>query len=174
MTRQKGTDLRRLGGVLASDTRRRLWASIVSASDGPNPGLSLAALTSRERRDVQVLEEAGLVAVDGEIAVEVPTAFRDAVGSTGALEVGPERFFTRGVLEALPRRQGDRAQVLGHVAGRLFSGSPDHLTETELMDQLRVLARDPVGVRRELIDRGFVGRERDGSRYWLRETQAGG
>lgn len=35
-----------------------------------------------------------------------------------------------------------------------------------MTDRLAEISRDPVGLRRELVDAGIVTRTRDGSEYW--------
>ncbi len=77
----------------------------------------------------------------------------------------PARFLVRGRLENLPRRRADRDLVLRWVAqGALPLEEP--VGERVLTDRLAGLARDPVGLRRELVEAGLVTRTRDGSEYW--------
>ncbi|WP_239068674.1 DUF2087 domain-containing protein [Cellulomonas pakistanensis] len=84
---------------------------------------------------------------------------------TGARPGGPERFLVRGRLENLPRRRADRDLVLRWVAqGTLPLEEP--VPERDLTERLGELARDPVGLRRELVDAGLVTRTRDGAEYW--------
>lgn len=83
----------------------------------------------------------------------------------GARPAGPERFLVRGRLEQLPRRRADRDLVLRWVAqGALPLEEP--VPERDLTERLGALARDPVGLRRELVDAGLVTRTRDGAEYW--------
>ncbi|GEL46008.1 hypothetical protein CHO01_11240 [Cellulomonas hominis] len=75
------------------------------------------------------------------------------------------RFLVRGRLEQLPRRRADRDLVLRWVAqGVLPLDEP--VRERDLTGRLADLARDPVGLRRELVDSGLVTRTRDGAEYW--------
>lgn len=75
------------------------------------------------------------------------------------------RFLVRGRLEQLPRRRADRDLVLRWVAhGVLPLDEP--VRERDLTGRLADLARDPVGLRRELVDAGLVTRTRDGAEYW--------
>ena len=77
----------------------------------------------------------------------------------------PSRFLVRGRLENLPRRRADRDLVLRWVAqGALPLEEP--VGERVLTDRLAELARDPVGLRRELVEAGLVTRTRDGAEYW--------
>lgn len=77
----------------------------------------------------------------------------------------PERFLVKGRVEGLPRRRADRDLVVRWVASRLLE-LDEPVTERELTDRLAGLARDPVGLRRELVDSGLVTRTRDGAEYW--------
>jgi len=91
----------------------------------------------------------------------------DAAGSPNrGTPPGPvARWFVRGSLQVLPRRRADRDLVFRYVASRAL---PVHqpLTERELTDRLAEVTRDPVGLRRELVDAGLVTRTRDGAEYW--------
>ncbi len=42
----------------------------------------------------------------------------------------------------------------------------DPVPERELTERLARVARDPVGLRRELVEAGLVSRTRDGAEYW--------
>jgi hypothetical protein len=75
------------------------------------------------------------------------------------------RFFRRGTLPVMPRRQADRDRVLAYVASRTLPVD-DPLTEPELTERLAHLTQDPVGLRRALVDAGLVTRTRDGAEYW--------
>ncbi len=77
----------------------------------------------------------------------------------------PERFFVHGRLEHMPRRMADRLLVLRYVASRVLP-LEDPVTGRVLTDRLAELARDPVGLRRDLVDAGLVSRTRDGAEYW--------
>ncbi len=75
------------------------------------------------------------------------------------------RFLVRGRLEQLPRRRADRDLVLRWLAhGTLPLEEP--VTERTLTDRLAQVGRDPVGLRRELVEAGLVTRTRDGAEYW--------
>lgn len=77
----------------------------------------------------------------------------------------PTRFLVRGRLERLPRRAADRDLLFAYVATRVLE-LDEPVTERELTDRLATFADDPVGVRRDLVDRGLVTRTRDGATYW--------
>lgn len=79
-------------------------------------------------------------------------------------------FDDLGRLRAYPARRRLQLKVLAHLADRLESGRI--YTEREinvLLDDAHTF-RDPARLRRALVDWSFVGRERDGSRYWLITT----
>ena len=77
----------------------------------------------------------------------------------------PERFFVNGRLEHMPRRQVDRGLVLRYVASR-FLVLDEPVTGRFLTDRLAEIARDPVSLRRDLVESGLVSRTRDGAEYW--------
>lgn len=83
----------------------------------------------------------------------------------GGRATAPERFLVRGRLEHLPRRRADRDLVLRWVAQRVLP-LEEPVGERALTDRLADLARDPVGLRRELVEAGLVTRTRDGAEYW--------
>src|SRR4051812_30557013 len=81
-----------------------------------------------------------------------------------------ERFLHRGRWVRAPRRSADRRLVLEHLAARTIAPG-EWLTEVEVTERLASLTDDPVGLRRELVEAGLVGRRADGSTYWReRET----
>ena len=76
-----------------------------------------------------------------------------------------------GRLKALPAKKSVRMPALRLLAAR-FEPSRRY-TESEvngLINQATAF-RDPATLRRELFNNGFIGRERDGSAYWLEENQ---
>lgn len=77
----------------------------------------------------------------------------------------PERFLVRGRLERMPRRVADRLLVLRYVASRVLV-LDEPVAERELTARLSEVARDPIGLRRDLVDAGLVTRTRDGAEYW--------
>ncbi|MCV2393206.1 DUF2087 domain-containing protein [Actinotalea sp. M2MS4P-6] len=115
--------------------------------------------------------EATLSLVDGGhfdvIDVDHP-AWRTQVWALQSLvepDAAVRRFLVRGRLETLPRRQTDRDAVLAWVATRV-TAVHEPVTERELTGRLAGFVRDPVGVRRELVEAGLVSRTRDGAEYW--------
>ena len=79
----------------------------------------------------------------------------------------------RGGLTSFPRRRRDRHILLKSVALTLDKRS--EYTEPEINTKLRLWLQDVgapfhldhVDLRRYLIDEEFLGRSRDGSRYWV-------
>ncbi len=71
-----------------------------------------------------------------------------------------------GKITQLPQKQRLRYAVLAYLADQF---KPDHdFTEREVNEICDVWHTfgDYFLLRRELVDRGFLKRERDGSRYW--------
>ncbi|RPF19529.1 DUF2087 domain-containing protein [Myceligenerans xiligouense] len=87
---------------------------------------------------------------------------------TGAVG-DPRRFLHDGRLETLPRRRRDKIAVTRYIATRALPVLLEPVGERELTDRLARLARDPVGLRRAMVDLGLVTRTRDGSEYWRTE-----
>ncbi|WP_454049916.1 DUF2087 domain-containing protein [Cellulomonas sp. Marseille-Q8402] len=80
-------------------------------------------------------------------------------------QTGPERFLVRGRVENLPRRRADRDLLLRWLAQRVLP-MEEPVPERTLTDRIGEVARDPVGLRRELVEAGLVTRTRDGAEYW--------
>ncbi len=104
---------------------------------------------------------------DAALAVEHPPG-AGALAVDAPVEDPPvdvAKFLVRGALTVLPRRREDRDRVLRWIATRTL---PLHepVTERDLTDRLARGTRDPVGLRRELVDAGIVSRTRDGAEYW--------
>ena len=76
-----------------------------------------------------------------------------------------------GKLKVFPSKQKDRLMVLKHLATRFESGR--RYTEFEVNDIIdRAHAfQDRCLLRRELYNNHLLGRERNGSAYWLEEEQ---
>lgn len=167
-------DIRQIVGVLASESRALLWAKVVVAADEGGDPVRASDLPSARKRDLSALERAGLVAVSEDRVRPSHDALREALKGASrdeSVDVGPERFLVDGVLESMPRRTKDRVEILEHLSREIFRGPHAVLSESDVMMRLKCLASDPVGVRRALVDFGFVGRERDGTRYWLLPRQ---
>ncbi|MBE1877057.1 DUF2087 domain-containing protein [Myceligenerans pegani] len=83
--------------------------------------------------------------------------------------VDPRRFLLDGRLETLPRRRRDKVAVTRYIATRALPHLLEPIGERELTERLARVARDPVGLRRAMVDLGLVTRTRDGSEYWRTE-----
>jgi hypothetical protein len=79
-------------------------------------------------------------------------------------------FTVNGVLKNLPSKQKKLLVILRWLA-TLFE--PDRMyTEGEVNAVLKaVYAADFVGLRRDLVDMGYLRRERGGGKYWLAPTE---
>jgi hypothetical protein len=73
-------------------------------------------------------------------------------------------------LTQFPTREYDRHLVLRYIAGRMTAGRD--YTEREVNDLIAsaIAFDDFVTIRRALFNAGYIGREKDGSRYWLIDT----
>lgn len=77
----------------------------------------------------------------------------------------PQRFLVKGRIESMPRRRSDRDMLVRWVAQRT-TRLEEPVGERELTDRLAEIARDPVGLRRDMVDAGLLSRTRDGAEYW--------
>ena len=82
----------------------------------------------------------------------------------GADARGVEALFARGRLIAIPRRRARRAQLLAHLAERLFQPGRDY-TEQQVNEALLTVHEDCASLRRHLVDEGWLARSADGTRY---------
>jgi hypothetical protein len=71
-----------------------------------------------------------------------------------------------GPLLKFPKKEKRKLAVLTHIAGRFTRNR--HYSEKEVNAILESIYDDYVTVRRYLIEYGFLDRDRDGSRYWLK------
>ncbi|ACV07873.1 DUF2087 domain-containing protein [Jonesia denitrificans] len=157
----------RLLSALVDDAKRSLYARAVAAAQAGTP-LVVADLSKTDRRHAKTLADAGLIRITNEGALIDDPAQLKALLASGTSEKpqGPERFFTNGRLERTPSRLDDHRDVMKHLS-TLVLNPGEQKSEKELMDELKKLASDPVGRRRELVEFGFVQRTRDGALYWL-------
>ncbi|MFO7612478.1 MAG: DUF2087 domain-containing protein [Clostridia bacterium] len=80
---------------------------------------------------------------------------------------------SEGRLRQFPRKQKPRVIALvflasGFEAGRIYSEK-----EVNAILNLRHTFNDSCMLRRELFDRGYLGRTRNGAEYWLLNARAG-
>ena len=79
----------------------------------------------------------------------------------------------QGVLRLLPKRGPKRDVVLAYLASKFEPGRDYTEREVNALCDRWYSFGDCILLRRELIDGGFLRRERDGSRYW-REAEKDG
>jgi hypothetical protein len=72
-----------------------------------------------------------------------------------------------------PSRLDLRLAALRYLASKLRDDQTYNEAAINAMIRHWCVFDDPALMRRELFDRRFVGRTRDGSRYWLLPAQAG-
>ncbi|ROS74544.1 DUF2087 domain-containing protein [Cellulomonas sp. PhB143] len=157
--------------AMADEGRFALLGAVVTAhaQDAPLRRLDLSA---DQRRRLGPLLGSGLVVADGAGRLRpdvgaLRALLEGAEGAPGADAGGadPERFLRRGRLEVRPRRREDRDRVLRYVASRDLP-LQEPLTEREVTLLLSRRGRDPVGLRREMVDAGVLRRTTDGRTYW--------
>ena len=80
-------------------------------------------------------------------------------------------FYDRdGRITRLPRKRRGQLLLYSWLAEQFDSGTRYRESEVnELLDRLHTFG-DASGLRRALCDWGYLGRERDGSAYWLITT----
>lgn len=144
---------RRVAAALDHADRRRVYAEVVLGLPG-TPG-------AKREKSLAALRAAGLVDDAGRA---IPTAFAALLAETPpSTRQGLERWVRDGVITDWPSRPADRAELLEWVRDQVAGDAP--LGERELTERLAELTRDPVGLRRELIDAGLLVRTVDGAEY---------
>lgn len=73
-------------------------------------------------------------------------------------------------LKHFPKKEKRKVAVLHHIASQFAPGQ--NYTEKQVNDILAPIYHDYVTLRRYLVEYGYLDRERDGSRYWLRTGAA--
>ena len=68
-------------------------------------------------------------------------------------------------LQAFPPKEKKKLVILEKLAG-LFEPGKEY-SEKEVSQALLAVYQDVETLRRSLVDYGFMGRTRDGSKYWL-------
>ncbi|MDK1327942.1 DUF2087 domain-containing protein [Arthrobacter sp. zg-Y1143] len=165
---------RPVAAALADPRRLRLYARAVLAADDGAP-LDPADLAADEAKSLAVLQQAGLLQVDGNRTKPAPSVFRDLLAAgVRPPESSARRFLVRGRIEAFPRKRADRLELLQLIAGEVFEhavppepGLQPVLTEKDLTQRLAAYTSDPAAIRRYLIDEGIVARDPAGTQYWL-------
>jgi hypothetical protein len=166
--------------LLADTGMLRVFAALVLGAR-PTPEVAeRAGLPLRDAvRRLTRLEEAGLAARAGDGWHACPERLREA-----ALAAAPDEaaaaaagipahvppaeaavlrtYLTGGRIEQLPAQRAKRLVVLDHVAGAFEPGV--RYTDHEVATILARFTTNVAGVRRLLLDEGFLGREAD--MYW--------
>jgi hypothetical protein len=99
-------------------------------------------------------------------AYEVKLQNEEITGSYAGQMAGIERFLdNEGPLKQWPSKQADKVSALGYLASK-FQGERGY-SEREVNDILKSwhVFRDWPLLRRELVDRGYLGRTVSGSKY---------
>lgn len=128
--------------------------------------------TLRERAKQAKVFLAIMELVDEQLSSrERPTALaRSAAGYEQKVLATYFREGVHGPLRSLPHHGRKKAIVLEQLAKRFEPGR--HYAEPEVNALLSAVHPDYVTLRRELIDYGFLDRERDGSRYWVKPASS--
>jgi len=141
--------------ALANDRLRQVYSEWVLGIHGGALPAELARLAA-----------AGLLEEHDDGYRVVPEVFREVLASASkAQPTGVDRFFSQGWLNGIPRRPGDRDELLSHLAIRLF-GSEEVLAEPEVNRLLATVTHDVPTLRRALVDFGYLKRDADGGQYW--------
>lgn len=81
--------------------------------------------------------------------------------------VNIDRFLDAdGRIVQLPRKRAPRLAALGYLAEKFERGRDYSEKEVNALCENWHTFNDYFTLRRELVDRGYLARERDGSRYW--------
>lgn len=154
-------DPRPLLAVLADEARRLLFAEATMASSRLAP-LDVERLPAPDRRRIDALERVGLVeVVDGLVWARDPfTATLDHAPS----RAGIDRFVHDGRIRDWPRRPGDRLALMTWAMQQAVADD-EEVDERTVTARLGAVWRDPVTLRRELVDAGLLTRDPEGRAY---------
>ena len=169
-------DSRRIVGLLADDTRRRIVAALVLA-DEPSTAGQVAESASVSLRDVVdgldrlgdlVTKDGELWSLDGDVfqqaaraeaAPPSPSAFADEPDDIAkVLDVA----FADGKLVNFPTKRSKRLIVLDHLVQRFEIGQ--HYPEAEVNASLGEVHDDVAMLRRWMVDEQML--DRSGGMYW--------
>ena len=76
-------------------------------------------------------------------------------------------------LMRLPGREQDRLLALRHITAGMQPGQDYSERAMNALIAAAIAFDDYATIRRALVSHGLIGREKDGSRYWLHEPQEG-
>ncbi|WP_344245428.1 DUF2087 domain-containing protein [Isoptericola hypogeus] len=132
----------------------KLRQDLVAALSGAEPG---PQGTSPQLERLRWLDDGK---VDLDLLADDHALIGTLLSEAGLLAYGP--------ISEWPAREQDRPGLAQAVVDRVFLGEGrGWMTEVELNARLAMVFFDPSGLRRLAVDLGMLGREADGSRYWL-------
>jgi hypothetical protein len=167
------TDAATLLGLLADDDRLKVVAALALGATTTAAVREVTGLDARTvGRAVARLDDAGLVAHDGDAVRLDLTPLREAARATAPPEDYGDtdeetakvlRAFLRdGRLTGMPAHRAKRRLLLDHVVQVFEPG--ERYAEKEVDALLRAFADDYVTIRRYLVDEGLLSRE--SGVYW--------
>lgn len=145
-------------GVVAAllDPRaRRVLAELIVVDDITPPS------PVERTRAIGTLRKAGLIDADGRID---DGALRALLAERAPAPTGVDRWLRDGRIDSWPADAGDRDELLAWAIDRVI-GADETLDERTVTDRAAALTRDPLRLRRALVDAGLVAREADGTDY---------
>lgn len=155
------------------DTERKSerWRGVIAALQNPRTRRVLAELilvdditppSPLERtRAISALRAAGMIDEEGRID---DTALRALLAERPPAPTGVDRWLRDGRIDSWPADADDREELLAWAVDRVIA--PDErLDERTVTDRSAELTRDPLRLRRALVDAGLVEREADGTDY---------
>ncbi|MFC7431945.1 MULTISPECIES: DUF2087 domain-containing protein [unclassified Agrococcus] len=155
------SDPRPLLAVLADADRRLLLSDVTVAAARLSPVVA-ERLPASDRRRLEALERVGLVEVVDGLAWP-----RDPF--TATLEPTPpragiERFVHEGRIRDWPRRPADRLALMRWASEQAVAVD-ETVDEPTVTARLGAVWRDPVTLRRDLVDAGLLARDPEGRAY---------
>lgn len=162
--------------ALADPERLRVFAEIVLTESGSSV-TDLKARHPRAEKALTRLFEAGLVTrEDGKVRA-APDAFKDAAAAARAAApaapagVSPEvaQLYSNGRVAVMPVNRRTRVALLRDIAGRRFEFDRVY-TEAEVTETLAAEYRDPLQMRRDMVDELLLERTLGGKEYRRREA----
>ena len=150
--------------ALANPESRRVLGLLLADADATDHLASLSG--ARRERVERVLTHAGLLDTSAGAPRLRVERFAELLAATSVERpTGLDRFIVDGRLDQYPAGSDDRAAVHAYVVDRVMPDPDERVDELTLTERLAVLTKDPVTMRRYLVDAGLVEREPDGSVY---------
>ncbi len=171
-----GLDSRRIVGLLADETRRRIVAALIlaeeplsSAQVGERAGVSLRDAVDGLDRLQGLVEPVGDAwRLDGDVFQQAarseasPAAPSEFADEPDDIAKVLDRAFADGKLVKFPTKRAKRLVVLDHLVQRFEIGR--HYPEVAVNESLREVHDDVAMLRRWLVDEQFL--DRSGGMYW--------